>query len=276
MMMVDKINDLLFHPSTLIKFRKVNIFKTIGFLFILGFISILVTLIDFAKFEGYSIGDQTYVEKMLDIDFSVVTTLPDCQLENKVLSCENEDEVYQLGKGMQFFHFVIDVNNNLEINDSNRYIIFTKNTIKFGDRYGKFDLGYDILPSAWQQFDLGEIKESDNPEKALFQLFIDGYNEIYKQTVPLVIVLLIIISYVMMIVQTLFYSLLFFLLYRKYGYKFREVFKITTFAQTFPIILGLILTLVGMGSSFLVTMLTFLYVYFALIGNINREQPTNQ
>lgn len=271
--MIDRINDLLFHPSTLKKFKDIHLFKAFLYLIIIAIFSSLVTFIDLVTFDGFTIHDQKEIERILDIDFKVVNQLPDCKVENNTLSCENPDEVTNLGTGVYDIVFIVDQNENFKMDGAQFYVILTENNIRVANRFSSIRYSYNELPSEWQSFDFTEIKNSNDPQAALVDEFVGGFNKLFMPFIPLIMIFEFFGSYFMVLLQTIFYSFIIYLFYRRFPVRFKEIFKITIFAQTFPVILSLIFTLLGITNilTMIPTALTLIYVHKALFSGLTKK-----
>jgi Protein of unknown function (DUF1189) len=264
--MVDKISNILFHPKSLIQFSKTHLLKALLYIFLLGFFSSLVSMIDLVKFEGYHRSQQQEIENITGFDFSVAKDLPDCVLANNELSCDNNNQMTNIGTAFGMVNIMIDPNNKYIVSDNDYYLILTKDAFKLRTRFASMAFTYDSLPEEWQSFNFTEIKQSKYPEDALLDWFLGGFNPLVKQYIPYAIVIVFLIGFFTVLFEILFISLMFKLFFRGFGYKYREIFKVAVFAQTFPILLGMIFQLLGVqfGYSTLVTVLGFMYIYQAL------------
>ncbi len=271
--MIEKLNNILFHPSTLYEYRKTHLFKVILYLLILSFFSILVPIIDRIKEPELKMNDKEYIEELTGFSFDVSENLPDCRLDDHVYSC-TESESREIGTVLGRFKILSDVEDTERTTDLDYYIKLTEEGIIIDSIGFRTLIPYDKLPSKWQSFDFEEIKTSDNPSDELYRLFIGGFNQILVKFTPIIIAFNVFIIFIVKTLEILLYSLLFYLFYRRFEFKYRELFKITVFAQSLPVVLALIFDLLQFNifSSFFSTMLTFIYVYIAVMQKIPRDR----
>lgn len=273
--MMEKLDNLLFHPSTLINYRYTKLYKVIFVLLLISIFSIIVPLIDTVKSPGITISDKDDISEVFAFDFSIAKTLPDCQIENSQFSCDESGNQQVFGKALRFFTLVTDENDDMDLTSSGYYIKFTKDNLKIVDKnMTYYAISYHKLPDEWHNIDFKEIKNSNNPEDELYLTFLGGFNKIAKLLLPLDITIQIIVAFIFKIIEILFFSSLFYLIYKRLNFKFKEIFKITVFAQIFAVTIGVIFELLNWGyfSSFLVTTLTFIYVYKALYSNVSLDK----
>jgi hypothetical protein len=274
--MTEKLNNILFHPSRIGQYKNVNIFKVLLYLFILSIFSIIITVIDIVSNPELTIAHKNQVETYTGFDFDIASDLPSCSLKDKVYTCaEGATEPQELGTVFNMIKVVSDVNDEMQSSGYFYYLKFTKNQIIFKDRIGAhYRIPYEDLPSKWQNFDFEAIKNSSHPSDELFKLFIGGYNQVIRKFTPYILIINILVTFVLKLLELLFFSIFFYLLYRRFNFKYLQLFKITVFAQTLPITLVVIFNLLGINVfvSFFATLLTFIYVYLAVIHNIPRSR----
>ncbi len=275
MIVTEKLNNILFHPSKLMQYRKTNFFLVLLYLLALSAFAIIVPIIDIVKTPELTIADKDRIEATVNFNFDLATDLPDCSLNNGKFSCLNEDSSKQeIGTILGLIKIVSDVDGNFRGSSQFYYIKFTENYLKLEDQFGVGNIiSYSDLPSKWQSFDFTEIKNSPDPSDELYLLFIGGLNQLIVKLTPVILLFSIMISFVRKLLEILFYSFFFYLLYRRYKFKYLELFKLTVFAHTFPITIIVILNLlrVDLYNTYILTMLTFIYVYIAISHSIPRE-----
>lgn len=273
-LMFEKLNDILFHPSRLSQFKNTKFYKVFFYLIFLSLFSITVLIIDTVKNPEITIADKDIIEQSFNINFNVANNLPDCSLRDNTYSCIDEQssnkEILTI---LGMVYLISDVNDKVTRFNT---IKLTENKVVINMGIGnRYTISYDKLPKGWQEFDFTEIKNASNPQDEFYKLFMIGYNELVYKLIPFMVLSNIIISFIIKTLEILFYALLFTLLYRRFNFKFGELFKLTVFAQTLPITISVILDLlnVKMSTVFLSTFLTFIYVYFAVVHSIpsNRE-----
>lgn len=278
--MTEKISNILFHPSKLIEYRNIKLYKALLYLFILALLSVLVPIIDITTFSGFVLGDKSSIESEYKVEFSVINDLPDCILDNGEFTC-NTDEYVEVEEIILFYSdykVIFDANDNYIIKDDNNYIILKKSNILIGNQYFKYPVFYRYLPKVWQSFDTSEMKNAENPETTFYNFIITGVNEINNLLIPFRVTVYIIFAYLEMIFQVLFYSLLFYIFYRRFNYKFSEFFKVTIFASTLATVLGLIFNLLAVGydNLILLSTITFIYIYIAFVHNLTKKPQSNK
>lgn len=266
---VEKLNNIFFHPSKLARYKNTKLYKVIIYLIFLSIFSYIVSIIDIINNPKISLNDKERFSYYFDIDYD---NLPNCSLKDNVYSCQDEESSKQDIGTFLTLTIVSDVDDKV-----NRF-----NTIKFTKDYVVINIGmeryikkYDELPKEWQEFDFGEIKNSQYPDDELFKLFIGGFNQIVHIFVPYIIMMIIFVAIVVKTIEILFYSILFYLFFRHFRFKYLQIFKLTVFAQSLPVTLTVILKLLGVNFYFTIitTFLTFLYMYIAMLNSVpkNRE-----
>ncbi|MDF2699378.1 MAG: hypothetical protein K0Q49_934 [Haloplasmataceae bacterium] len=278
--MTEKIGEILFHPSTLIKYKDTHFFKVLLYLLILTLLTSIVPIIETLKFTGYTYANKTMIEEIYSIDFSDINNVPSCKVENNKLYCVNTSEIHELGSIYDMFTVVIDVEGKMKANENKFYIRLTENNIKISDKKMNYIIiGYDELPTSWQSFDLEAIKKAQNPEEEYFNLVVGGINELKKDFIGYEIFTKIIVMFILLLLEILFYSILFYLLIGRKMYKFKEVFKVSVFAYTLPVVIGLFFSLLNMQvlNSTLLAIITIIYMHIALMSNqIHKDDPENK
>ncbi len=273
--MTEKLNNILFHPSTLIKFKNTHFLKVLLYLFLLSIFSMIIPIIDTVQDPTFSLADKPYVEAFFNFD--VAKNLPDCSLQNNEFSCLDEASSQQvIGTAFGVVNIVTDVNDTMKVTNNEYYLKFTENQIKFENKnMTYYSISYKNLPSNWQSFNFNTIKTAIDPSNALYLLFISGFNQIIIHLVPLILTITIFTTFIFKVFEILIYSLIFYLLFRRLQYKFKEIFKITVFAETLAVTMGLILELLGLGSlsSYVAIALIFIYMNVAMAATSN---PPNE
>ncbi len=273
--MTEKLNNILFHPSTLIEYRKTHLLKVLLYLLILTIFSLVVPIIETISSPELTLSDKEIVESMSGFDFDNANKLPNCSLSNKTLACKDDGSKQQeIGAGRMFV-ITTDLDDSLKIDSNLFYLKLTEKGVKIVDRNIVYiEYTYDELPTKWQQFNFETIKNASNPEEEFYYLFTGGLNQLMKPLVPVILGINILITFVISILETLFYALLFFMFYRRFNLRFKEIFKIAVFAQTFAITIGVILDLLRINSfsSFLITTITFIYIYIAILASVTAHK----
>jgi hypothetical protein len=223
-------------------------------------------MIDLLKFEGYHLANQKAVEKMVEVDFSIVRDLPNCALKDEILNCDNNNQITEIATLVGMFHIIIDPNDKMIVTDHENYLVFTEKTLYLKTRVGEVPLSYRSLPKGWQTFDFAEMKASAYPEDELTNYFIAGLNELIKEYTGLGVVFLLFYGFFSVLLKVLLISLVFTLFFKGLGHKFRVVFRVAVFALTLPTLLGLITKLLGFNlfGPTLLTFIAFIYIYKGL------------
>lgn len=268
--MTDYLTTLLFRPKELGRYRFAKLYKVFFILFILTIITIIPEIIDVAKFSGLSLSDRYQIESEFNVRFSeMAKKLPDCMLENNELICTEPTDPVEIGTISTLFGnyvIVIAPENYYPLKTSKTFLILQKDGLLYANSYAQFLISYDRLPSEWTSVDFMSIREDENPDVALYQYFIDGLNPIIQRLKPLTIVFLLIVNFLAYFIRTLFISFLFYLFFRQN--RFGHVFRVSAYAQIFPSIILLILGLLRMEQlSVIATVITFIYMYKALVSN---------
>lgn len=269
--MTEKLNNILFHPSTLIEYRKTHLLKVLLYLLILSIFSLVVPIIETISNPEFNLSDKALVESVSGFDFEKANSLPNCELSNETFTCSDDvSKQQEIGSVFRFFIITTDLDDSLEIDNNQYYIKLTEKSVKIVDKNGEYMvIPYNELPTKWQQFNFEEIKNANNPTEELYYLFVGGFNQLLKPLVPVIIGFNILITFIFSILETLFFAVLFFVFYRRFNVKFKEIFKIAVFAQTLPITIGVIFDLLRINnfSSFIMTTLTFIYIYIAILAS---------
>lgn len=274
--MTEKLNNILFHPSTLIEYKHTHLLKVLLYLLVLSSFSILVPIIDTIKNPELNLVDKANVEALTNFDFDLATELPNCALINNTYTCTDEaSKTKEIGVVLNMIRIVSDVDDSMT--NSNYYytIKLTEKSVKIEDRFGATStINYQKLPSKWQSFDFEEIKLSNNPSDSFYLLFIRGFNQIFVKLTPFRLAFNISLTFIIKILEVLLYSFLFYLFYKRFQFKFLELFKITIFAQTLPITLGVLLDLlqINVFNSIMIPTFTFFYVYIAIFSSIPKDK----
>ncbi|QVK18823.1 DUF1189 family protein [Mycoplasmatota bacterium] len=274
--MTEKLNKILFHPSTLNQFKHTHLLKVLLYLLILSLFSIIVPIIDRIKSPELTIADKSQVEILYGFNFDNAKDLPDCSLNNGTYTCEDEaSETKEIGVVLNLFNIVSDVDDTMGHSNYYYTVKLTEKNIKIKDRFGtEVIINYKDTPSKWQSFDFKEIKASNNPSDSLFLLFIRGFNQILVKLTPIILAINITFSFIIKSLEILLYSLLFYLFYKRFQFKFIELFKITIFAHTLPVTIGVILDLLQFNvvNTFMIPTLTFIYVYIAIYSSLPKNK----
>lgn len=264
--MINRISDLLFKPSTIIQYKDTKFLKTFGFIILLGLLSVLVPIIDVMNFKGYTIQDKVELEAFLMIDFDSAHNLPDCTLHEGTLTC-SDDEPRVIGSIYNRLTVVVDPMQQYESTAGELTVLLTKDYYVLVSGYGqRLQFQYSSLPKAWQELDFTAIKAAPYPDDAYAEVIIAGVNELYHQFKALTVAGYLLYGVVMVIFETFFIALIFKLFFRGFGYRFKQVFKVATFAQFMSIVIGLMMTLSGLtfGRALIMSVIRFIYTFKAL------------
>jgi len=273
--MKEKLDNILFHPSTLVQYRNTHLLKVLLYLFILSTFSLIVPIIDQISNPELSLADKSSVESFGRMSFNIASDLPNCSLINQEYTCSDEaSKSQEIVDVLGIIKIVSDVDDKMVEKDNFHYIKLTNKSVIVKYQYGlHYEYKYDQLPSKWQNFNFESIKSSYNPSDSLYLLFIGGFNQFFVKLTPFIISFYMILAFIVKILEALFYSLFFYLFYKRFQFKYKELFKITIFAQTLAITIGVIFDLLQLNliNSFVMTTLTFIYVYVAVFSSLPKN-----